>query len=780
MYKLIIIISLLLIGFGCSSELTFYEILGVSKQASTQEIRQAYKKLAIKLHPDKNSNKTEQDAFLKITEAYETLKDPEKRHKYNLYGSHQAYTRKYDYHSQSEYNNLFMKGLYYDDPYVVTITANSFDNFFTEELHFVNFYSPFCPPCQNLAEHWKKLAEVYAGIVKVGAVNCKYYNSFCYHVKEIHSYPTLYFYTNGRKDTSTQYRGDRTFKSLEEFVLSYLSDIVDVPKWTVVKASRMPTVYVLESSVDKNALLRIAYKLKRVANVCVTNEKVLRSLVKDPNMKAALKYYDNTFDIDTTDEQTLLKSIVRNLPGIEQIGKKQFQELRNRLRNDESENAWVLYFSARARDKLAMYQTVAALPEMRFVEISCDKLSELCSSLQVDKAPAWGIVKPGGAYQRLFSQPSSNLIRICARAYNLHTLSTSDFSKILDGDLSTWVLLVAPFKVQWEQILPAFVEAALELRATGVSFGIMACTLKTDEHCRRVAQNTPVLAVQQRRHLHLFSGDINTQAIVEFFMLIQRFKDLVIDEQTLLEIASDQSRDETWAVGCFPANCGPQCDHFEHQIRLTAKRLSILPYIRVGVLRCGRGRPTSGYCANVRAPTLRVYPHNSVQHYTILLQHLSESLYISEWVVSHGGDYISSLTTDNYFKKTVLDDDVPLSLRKPWVVYFHSPKCSKCYENYPDFAVMAHQLGHVVNFGKVNCITDRPICTEEYIYSYPSVRIYMNKNHQRGYTAVINVQITDYSRLLHELKPHLGDYNDEIYAAMKKLGAIKDQYHDEL
>ena len=65
----------------------YYEVLGVQKNATDDEIKRAYRKLAIKYHPDKNpGDKTAEEKFKQCAEAYEVLSDPQKRQRYDQFG----------------------------------------------------------------------------------------------------------------------------------------------------------------------------------------------------------------------------------------------------------------------------------------------------------------------------------------------------------------------------------------------------------------------------------------------------------------------------------------------------------------------------------------------------------------------------------------------------------------------------------------------------------------------------------------------------------------------
>ena len=109
------------------SFIDYYEVLGISKNATEDDIKKAYRKLARKLHPDVNPNdKSAHEKFQKINEANEVLSDPEKRKKYDQYGENWEHGEEYEQARKSQGRNASGSSQNYSDGF----EASDFSDFF--------------------------------------------------------------------------------------------------------------------------------------------------------------------------------------------------------------------------------------------------------------------------------------------------------------------------------------------------------------------------------------------------------------------------------------------------------------------------------------------------------------------------------------------------------------------------------------------------------------------------------------------------------------------------
>jgi molecular chaperone DnaJ len=110
------------------SKRDYYEILGVPRSASRDDIKKAYRKLALQYHPDRNpGNKEAEEKFKEAAEAYEVLGDEDKRQRYDRFG-HEGMRPGYDYRGFTDINDVFSA---FSDIFAGGFGGGIFDEVFT-------------------------------------------------------------------------------------------------------------------------------------------------------------------------------------------------------------------------------------------------------------------------------------------------------------------------------------------------------------------------------------------------------------------------------------------------------------------------------------------------------------------------------------------------------------------------------------------------------------------------------------------------------------------------
>ncbi|CAK56574.1 unnamed protein product (macronuclear) [Paramecium tetraurelia] len=264
----------------------YYQLLGLKKGASEAEIKKAFKKQSLKYHPDKNKGNEEKKQFQKIVNAYETLKDPEKRKIYDQYGEegvnkHEQQQQQggggtyqnfgggfeemfsqffrggsggggggrqqfhfnfgnqggggfgnqgggfgnqdfYEEEGQRKKENLF------ENTDVYTLDMSNLSRFYRrEEVWLIYFYLP-----NGEGQKHKKLiielAEKYAGIFRVAAIDCEDDEALCEDEFSVKRYPSVSIYASRLSAEPIKYKGKWELNELAKEAVDLMEDFVIV------------------------------------------------------------------------------------------------------------------------------------------------------------------------------------------------------------------------------------------------------------------------------------------------------------------------------------------------------------------------------------------------------------------------------------------------------------------------------------------------------------------------------------------------------------------------
>lgn len=730
----------------CVDSEDYYELLGVSRSATVKEIRKAFKKLAVKYHPDKNKNDTQADAkFIKMATAYETLKDPETRKSYDLFGETLKPNQKQSYQSYSYYQNEF--GLYDDDPLIVTLSKADYEVNILDptQAWFVNFYSPHCHHCHTLAPIWRELAAQLEGVVRIAAVNCEEDWVLC-HQLGIDSYPTvLYYEQDAHLHEGEQYRSSRSLEDLEDFILSKISSGIreitpsswldqQNEHWLIILCPNaglcLGDNLRLKLGVVMEGLMKVGLVTDSDLSDKLTNfDPSINVIFWQPKKESDFEESKQAIPILGADLQDILKNVLNLLPNPDILDETTFKEIRNNLKNNPHWKPWLIcFYIGTATDlNLQLKRLPSLLNNINIGLVHCGKSPTLCNSLHINHYPVWAVLKVGGALELHHGRDVINDVaafaRDAARSINLHALSPDDFNEAIkeDEDSSPWFIdFYAPWCPPCRKLMPELRRASQHFTKDLVQFGTVDCT-QHRELCSQLGIRTyPTTVLYNGTKKNYFHGVPNEGGIKEFVQDMLSPLVITLDGSSFARLMR-KPVSEMWLVDYYAPWCGP-CQRLAPEWRNLAKQMAQFDQVKIAQVDC---EENSDLCSaqNVHSyPTIRMYPLDSKGLNTVAMYNgHRDVISMKRWIMSFLPSPVEAFTADE-LRKQVLTAKYYL----PWLVDFYAPWCGHCIHFEPDFITVAQRLEGRIRTGKIDCETYRSICRELEVTSYPTILLFLS------------------------------------------------------
>ncbi|XP_053126084.1 dnaJ homolog subfamily C member 10 [Hemicordylus capensis] len=736
-FKIILSLVLIcLIALVCPDQ-DFYSLLGISREATSREIRQAFKKLALKLHPDKNQNNPDaHENFLKINRAYEVLKDEDLRKKYDKYGEkgledHQQGGR---YESWHYYRYDF--GIYDDDPEIITLDKGEFDAAVTSgELWFINFYSPRCSHCHDLAPTWREFAKEMDGLIRIGAVNCGDNRMLC-RIKGINSYPSLYVFRTGMNPV--KYYGDRSKESLMNFAMQFVTSTV-TELWAGNFVNSVETAFASGvgwlitfcrehgDCLTSRARLKLAGMLEGLANVgwmdCATQGELCDNLdisssstaYFPPGSTLTNKERGGVLFLNSLDAKEIYLEVMQHLPDFEMISA---STLKDRL----AHHRWLIFFQFGESGKSDGhdFKKLGFLLKAEHIQIGkfdCLTAPNVCNSLYVYQ-PCLAVFKGRGMEDYEIHHGKKILYDIVAFAkesVNSHviTLGPQNFP---GKEKEPWLVdFFAPWCPPCRALLPELRKASKQLYGQ-LKFGTLDCTVHEGICNMHNIRAYPTTVVFNQSNTHEYEGHHSAEQILEFIEDLMNPSVVSLTPETFSELVKKRKSNEVWMVDFYAPWCGP-CQALMPEWKRMARLLNGL--ISVGSVDCQKYFSLC-HQENIQGyPEIRLFPQKSVsshQYYSYNGWH-RDAYSLRRWGLGYLPRVSLDLTPQSF-------SDQVLNGKEHWVIDFYAPWCGPCQNFAPEFEILAKTVKGKVKAGKVDCQAYAHTCQSAGIKAYPTVKFY--------------------------------------------------------
>ncbi|KAH3752172.1 dnaJ homolog subfamily C member 10-like [Dreissena polymorpha] len=724
----------------------FYELLGVARGASDKEIRKAFKRLAVTKHPDKNPDDPEaHNKFLKITRAYEVLKDEDLRKKYDTHGE-EGLSENFGrpkYESWQYYQEEF--GIYDDDPEIITLSRADFEMSVesTDDVWFVNFYSPHCSHCHTLAPTWREVARELEGVIRIGAVNCEDEWQLC-RMQGIRSYPSLMMYPIKEK-----FHGDKTRKELVKYALQHTK----VRVFELWSGNFEGTVNQNENGLPwlisycgeggdcftTSTALKVAGMLSELVNVgtmsCHGNNE---NLCETLGVEGGTVYYKDGvvqkgqgMSISSLVAQEVTNQVLSLLPDVTILDQEKLKDIREKLKSRE-EGPWLIHFVEGDEGRhLELRKLPAMLSDIKVGRVDCQLVRYICNQLHIHKFPSFLVFKQSGGYEIYYGRATAHDVAAFARdasVIRLEALGPGDFESRRVGPSSqqAWFIdFFAPWCPPCMKLLPEFRKTAKNFGDV-VNFGTVDCTIHADL-CRMYnVRSYPTTILYNQSIPHQYHGHHNVHAMVEFIQDTLTPPVLTLDSTSFQQLVVGKGEEEIWLVDFYTAWCGPCLQMMPEWNRL-AKMLKGTANVFVAKVECQEQSQLCNQQGVTSYPSLRLFPPRSSRgsHFIYNGWHRdAESL--QAWAYEFLPSAVDTLTFQS-FSSQVMEG------REAWIVDFYAPWCGHCQVFKPQFERVANSIEGIARAGKVDCTQEQHLCQKAGVNSYPSVRFYPGDSNNQNY-----------------------------------------------